>query len=141
MLKISTVLKTHFFQNHAISNFRGLQLTKRKLKQTSFSLNCFDKRFKMEDVLMPMRMAVKEQGDVVRKLKEEKSDVMTIKAAVQELKKRKKAMEDKELELQAASGPKFDRELFEKSCKQRFIYGASFDIYERVLEFDKMVWV
>jgi glycyl-tRNA synthetase len=31
--------------------------------------------------------------------------------------------------MQAASGPKFDRELFEKSCKQRFIYGASFDIY------------
>merc|ERR1712166_1250815 len=96
--------------------YRGLHLTKRKLTSSCIYSN---KRFKMEDVLMPMRMAVKEQGDVVRKLKEDKSDVMTIKAAVQELKRRKKAMEDKELEMQAASGPKFDRELFDKSCKQR----------------------
>ncbi len=84
-----------------------------------------------QDVLMPLRMAVKEQGDEVRKLKEAKSDQMTIKAAVQELKKRKNALQDKELEMQAASGPKFDRDLFEKSCKQRFIYGASFDMYRK----------
>ena len=109
------------------SIFRGLHLT----RNINYSISSLKMGDADQDVLMPLRMAVKEQGDEVRKLKEQKADQMTIKAAVQELKKRKNALQDKELEIQAASGPKFDRELFEKSCKQRFIYVASFDMYRK----------
>ena len=56
-----------------------------------------------DDVLLPLRMAVKAQGDVVRQLKADKADAMSIKAAVQELKKRKGALEQKELEMNKSS--------------------------------------
>ena len=49
--------------------------------------------------LAPLRAMVKEQGDLVRKLKENKAPELDVKAAVVELKQRKKTLEDKELAL------------------------------------------
>ena len=80
-----------------------------------------------EEILMPLRLAVKEKGDIVRQLKADKADQMTIKAAVQELKKCKDALTAKELDL--APKTNFDRELFENSCKRRFFYGPAFELY------------
>ena len=52
-----------------------------------------------EAILAPMRALVKEQGDTVRDLKATGKPELQIKKAVAELKVRKKALEDKELEL------------------------------------------
>ena len=53
----------------------------------------------VEALLAPMRAMVKEQGDLVRKLKAEKANDMDVKKAVVELKALKKTLEDKELSL------------------------------------------
>lgn len=53
----------------------------------------------VEALLAPMRALVKEQGDLVRKLKAEKANDMDVKKAVVELKALKKNLEDKELAL------------------------------------------
>ncbi|XP_072027230.1 glycine--tRNA ligase-like [Amphiura filiformis] len=81
----------------------------------------------IEEVLAPLRARVKEQGDLVRKLKEEKADEIDIKKAVVELKARKKALEDKEVAL--TSGGKFDRVKMEDTLKRRFFYDQSFALY------------
>ena len=52
-----------------------------------------------EALLAPLRAAVKEQGDIVKKLKADKAPELDVKKAVAELKTRKKVLEDKELEL------------------------------------------
>ncbi|XP_033639760.1 glycine--tRNA ligase-like [Asterias rubens] len=81
----------------------------------------------VDEVLAPLRAAVKEQGDLVRKLKEEKADVNEVKKAVVVLKARKKALEDKELAL--APKDDFDRIKMEDTLKRRFFYDQSFAIY------------
>eukprot|EP00794_Sanderia_malayensis_P003055 gene3055-3518_t len=61
-----------------------------------------------QDVLASFRKSVKEQGDLVRKLKATGAPILEVDVAVRELKARKKLLETKELEL---DGPaeKFDR--------------------------------
>jgi len=81
-----------------------------------------------EKLLAPLRASVKEQGDLVRKLKEEKAVEIEVKKAVAELKTRKKALEDRELELRPAQA-KFDRSKMEDTLKRRFFYDQSFAIY------------
>jgi len=81
-----------------------------------------------EKLLAPLRAAVKEQGDLVRKLKEEKAVEIEVKKAVAELKARKKTLEDRELELRPAQA-KFDRSKMEDTLKRRFFYDQSFAIY------------
>lgn len=83
---------------------------------------------KIEEVLAPFRAAVKEQGDLVRKLKEEKAPEIDVKKAVAELKTRKKILEDKELSLTPAE-ELFDRAKMEDLIKRRFFYDQSFAIY------------
>lgn len=83
---------------------------------------------KVEEVLAPLRALVKEQGDLVRKLKEEEAPVIDIKKAVAELKTRKKVLEDKELSL-APTEELFDRAKMEDLIKRRFFYDQSFAIY------------
>lgn len=83
---------------------------------------------KIEEVLAPLRAAVKEQGDLVRKLKEEKAPEIDVKKAVAELKTRKKVLEDKELSLTPAE-ELFDRAKMEDLIKRRFFYDQSFAIY------------
>ena len=50
-----------------------------------------------EAVLAPLRLAVKEQGDLVRQLKADGKPEIEVKKAVAELKTRKKVLEDKEV--------------------------------------------
>ncbi|XP_023327559.1 glycine--tRNA ligase isoform X2 [Eurytemora carolleeae] len=81
-----------------------------------------------EKLLAPLREAVKEQGDIVRQLKENKAPELEVKKAVAELKTRKKVLEDKELALRPEIG-KFDRSKMEDTLKRRFFYDQSFAIY------------
>ncbi|XP_022820643.1 glycine--tRNA ligase [Spodoptera litura] len=83
---------------------------------------------KIEEILAPLRASVKEQGDLVRKLKQEKAPEIDIKKAVAELKARKKVLEDKELSL-APAEELFDRAKMEDLIKRRFFYDQSFAIY------------
>lgn len=83
---------------------------------------------KIEEALAPLREAVKEQGDLVRKLKSEGAPEIDVKKAVNELKARKKILEDKELSL-APSVASFDRARMEDLLKRRFFYDQSFAIY------------
>lgn len=82
----------------------------------------------METVLAPLRVRVQEQGDLVRRLKEQGRPKLELQAAVAELKARKKALEQQE----AALSPKeevFDRNGLEDLLKRRFFYTPSFAIY------------
>lgn len=83
---------------------------------------------KIEEILAPLRASVKQQGDIVRKLKEEKAPEIDVKKAVAELKTRKKVLEDKELSL-TPSEELFDRSKMEDLIKRRFFYDQSFAIY------------
>merc|ERR1719278_171608 len=81
-----------------------------------------------EAILAPLRVAVKEQGDLVRQLKTDKAPENDVKKAVVELKARKKVLEDKELSLRPVQA-KFDRTKMEDTLKRRFFYDQSFAIY------------
>merc|ERR1719189_3327949 len=81
-----------------------------------------------EALLTPLRTAVKEQGDLVRQLKDNGGVELTIKKAVAELKARKKALEEKKLDLRPMEKP-FDRAKMEDLLKRRFFYDQSFAIY------------
>ncbi|XP_046846624.1 glycine--tRNA ligase-like [Xenia sp. Carnegie-2017] len=81
-----------------------------------------------EEIIDQLRASVKEQGDLVRKLKEENADNIQIQQAVRELKQRKKLLEDKELSLDTRFS-KFDRPKFEDFLKRRFFFASAFEIY------------
>jgi len=81
-----------------------------------------------EKLLAPLRESVKEQGDLVRKLKADKAPEIEVKRAVAELKSRKKTLEEKELALMPVQ-TKFDRSKMEDTLKRRFFYDQSFAIY------------
>ncbi|KAL3832079.1 hypothetical protein ACJMK2_023757 [Sinanodonta woodiana] len=81
----------------------------------------------IEAQLAPLRQAVKEQGNVIRQLKEDKAPDIDIQRAVAELKHRKNALETKEFELSPKDD--FDRGKLEDLLKQRFFYDQSFAIY------------
>ena len=78
--------------------------------------------------LEPLRASVKEQGDLVRSLKENGAPELDIKKAVNELKARKKILEDKELAL-VPKDAAFERIKLEDLLKRRFFYDISFSIY------------
>lgn len=100
----------------------------------------------IEEALAPLRANVKEQvsvrfkrskcaeasvpfqGDLVRKLKAEGAPDLDVKAAVAQLKLRKKLLEERELSL-AAKVETFDRAKMEDLLKRRFFYDQSFAIY------------
>ena len=81
-----------------------------------------------EAILAPLRLSVKEQGDLVRQMKADKAPELDVKKAVAELKSRKKVLEDKELSLRPVEH-KFDRSKMEDLLKRRFFYDQSFAIY------------
>ncbi|KAK6621183.1 hypothetical protein RUM43_011489 [Polyplax serrata] len=83
---------------------------------------------KSEEILVPFRLSVKEQGDLVRNLKAQNAPEIDIQKAVAELKARKKLLEEKELELTPISLT-FDRNKMEDLLKRRFFYDQSFAIY------------
>merc|ERR1719495_2499207 len=81
-----------------------------------------------EALLTPLRLAVKEQGDLVRNLKAQGAPDIDVKKAVAELKTRKKVLEEKEISLRPVQA-KFDRTKMEDTLKRRFFYDQSFAIY------------
>jgi len=81
-----------------------------------------------EALLAPLRLAVKQQGDVVRQLKSDGKPELEVKKAVAELKSRKKVLEDKEVTLRPVQAT-FDRTKMEDTLKRRFFYDQSFAIY------------
>ncbi|XP_012288740.1 glycine--tRNA ligase [Orussus abietinus] len=83
---------------------------------------------KIEEELAPLRASVKEQGDLVRKLKADGAPELDVKKAVAELKVRKKVLEEKELSLVPDSAT-FDRSRMEDLLKRRFFFDQSFAIY------------
>jgi len=82
----------------------------------------------IENELAPLRALVKEQGDLVRQLKQNGAPEFDVKKAVTDLKARKKVLEDRELELTVPANS-FDRSKMEDLLKQRFFYDQSFAIY------------
>ncbi|XP_052452383.1 glycine--tRNA ligase [Carassius gibelio] len=82
----------------------------------------------IEEVLAPLRLAVKEQGDLVRKLKTENAPEVDVNKAVAELKARKRILEAKELALQPKDDI-VDRTKMEDTLKRRFFYDQAFAIY------------
>ncbi|XP_042366547.1 glycine--tRNA ligase [Plectropomus leopardus] len=82
----------------------------------------------MEEVLAPLREAVREQGDLVHQLKEKGATEQELSRAVTELKARKKTLEAKELALQPKDDT-VDRVKMEDTLKRRFFYDQSFAIY------------
>ncbi|PFX20012.1 Glycine--tRNA ligase [Stylophora pistillata] len=79
-------------------------------------------------ILENLRKSLKEQGDLVRKLKAENAPVPDLEVAIKELKVRKKAFETKEKEM-APKQEKFDRSKLEDLLKRRFFFVPSFEIY------------
>lgn len=106
----------------------GSKKSHRKIKITNPIRETIMADPKIEEVLAPLRALVKEQGDLVRKLKEEKAPELDVKKAVAELKARKKVLEDKELSL-APTDELFDRSKMEDLIKRRFFFDQSFAIY------------
>ncbi|XP_074478350.1 glycine--tRNA ligase [Sebastes fasciatus] len=82
----------------------------------------------MEEVLAPLREAVREQGDLVHQLKEKSATEQEVSRAVAELKARKKILEAKELALQPKDET-VDRVKMEDTLKRRFFYDQAFAIY------------
>lgn len=82
----------------------------------------------IEQILAPLREAVKKQGVVVRSLKESNASDIEVKKAVGELKALKKQLDDKELALQPPSET-FNRSKFADLMIRRFFYDQSFSIY------------
>lgn len=78
--------------------------------------------------LEPLRKAVKDQGDLVRSLKESGAPEVDITNAVRELKALKKKLEDEEIALRPKD-PVFERTKLEDLLKRRFFYDNSFAIY------------
>ncbi|XP_053198842.1 glycine--tRNA ligase-like [Scomber japonicus] len=82
----------------------------------------------MEEVLAPLREAVREQGELVHRLKEQGASESELSKAVGELKARKKILETKELALQPKEDT-VDRVKLEDTLKRRFFYDQAFAIY------------
>ncbi|CAL8312768.1 unnamed protein product [Merluccius merluccius] len=82
----------------------------------------------MEEVLAPLREAVRQQGELLRQLKERRAADQEVSRAVAELKARKRILEAKELSLQPR-GDTVDRVKMEDTLKRRFFYDQAFSIY------------
>ncbi|CAJ1082109.1 Glycyl-tRNA synthetase [Xyrichtys novacula] len=82
----------------------------------------------IEEILAPLRLAVKEQGDLVRQMKQDGAPDVDVTKAVAELKARKRTLEARELSLQPKDDI-VDRTKMEDTLKRRFFYDQAFAIY------------
>lgn len=82
----------------------------------------------LEQILGPLRHDVKEQGDLVRALKDKNAPKADIEAAVRVLKDKKRILETKEASL-VPKDSFIDRTRLEDVLKRRFFYDLSFSIY------------
>merc|ERR1719209_2225705 len=101
----------------------------RKIVEVPFSMAL---SAESEALLAPLRLAVKEQGDLVRQLKADGKPEIEVKKVVAELKSRKKVLEEKEVSLRPSQA-KFDRTKMEDTLKRRFFYDQSFTINGEIL--------
>jgi glycyl-tRNA synthetase len=120
------IISRSFCTSSFVAQKWGTKKQHRNVKLQSYFDSMADP--KMEEILAPLRASVKEQGDLVRKLKAEGAPVLDVKKAVTELNARKKLLEDKELSL-ASHVTTFDRAKMEDLLKRRFFYDQSFAIY------------
>ncbi|XP_061876680.1 glycine--tRNA ligase-like [Entelurus aequoreus] len=82
----------------------------------------------MEEVLAPLRRCVREQGDLVARMKEQGVPELELNNALAELKARKKTLEAKELALKPKDDI-VDKVKMEDTLKRRFFYDQAFAIY------------
>jgi glycyl-tRNA synthetase len=82
----------------------------------------------IEELLKPLRLAVAEQGEIVKNLKTANANDIDVARAVSELKARKNALDNKIEELQPKED-KIDRGKLEDLLKRRFFFDQSFAIY------------
>ncbi|KAF0028066.1 hypothetical protein F2P81_019153 [Scophthalmus maximus] len=104
------------------------QTLKQKRSRAAFFFLSNVQRIKMEQVLAPLREAVRAQGDLVHQLKAKGAPEQEVSKAVAELKARKKTLEAKELALQPKDEV-VDRARMEDTLKRRFFYDQAFAIY------------
>ncbi|WKY00581.1 hypothetical protein Q1695_014983 [Nippostrongylus brasiliensis] len=110
---------------------RKTSIAPRFTKQAKLKLSEYLKNMatpEIEAQLAPLRIAVKEYGDLIRDLKANGAPKIDIDKAVIELKARKKKLEDTEVAL-APKEASFDRLKLEDLLKRRFFYDQSFSIY------------
>ncbi|XP_066921530.1 glycine--tRNA ligase-like [Clytia hemisphaerica] len=134
--KVFRVIENHFVRfpskRHSTASADHLQVFKR-YKGNYFSTRSSSLLEKMTDIaeleqqVKNCRISVKEQGDLVKKLKGEKALTADIDIAVKELKARKRVLEQKELQLDPPDN--FDRGKCEDLLKRRFFYAPAFEIY------------
>ncbi|XP_061777263.1 glycine--tRNA ligase-like [Nerophis ophidion] len=82
----------------------------------------------MEEALAPLRRSVREQGDLVARMKERGVPELELNNALAELKARKKTLEAKELALKPKDDI-VDKVKMEDTLKRRFFYDQAFAIY------------
>jgi len=102
-------------------------ITHHRTPRPRFSTSTNIKMANLQQEVTAARAAVKEQGDLVKKLKAEKGLQNDIDLAVKELKARKRILDQKELQLNPPE--KFDRGKCEDLLKRRFFYAPSFEVY------------
>ena len=125
----SKIQRTTWCQRHQLSSSRGpVKFSKKGQKLVNIPVTEMALSAESEAILAPLRLAVKEQGVLVRSLKAEGATDIDVKKAVAELKSRKKVLEDKEVSLRPVQA-KFDRTKMEDTLKRRFFYDQSFAIY------------
>ena len=126
---VASTASRHQLISRFSSNSRGpVKFSKKGQKLVNIPVTEMALSAESEAILAPLRLAVKEQGDLVRSLKAEGATDIDVKKAVAELKSRKKVMEDKEVSLRPVQA-KFDRTKMEDTLKRRFFYDQSFAIY------------
>lgn len=109
-----------------IASLRGA--TQRKVYIHNYLSNLMKMNPAIEQVLGPLRRDVKEQGDLVRSLKENNAPKNDVDAAVRLLKEKKKILEAKEASL-VPKDSFVDKTRLEDVLKRRFFYDLSFSIY------------
>lgn len=109
-----------------VAELRGATI--KKVYIHNYLTNLMKMNPEIDQILNPLRQEVKEQGDLVRKLKENNAPKVDIDAAVRLLKDKKKALESKESSL-VPKESFVDRSRLEDVLKQRFFFDLSFSIY------------
>ena len=129
VLDASSTASRYQLRSGVSNNSRGpVKFSKKGKKLVDIPVTEMALSAEAEATLAPLRLAVKEQGDLVRSLKAEGATDIDVKKAVAELKSRKKVLEDKEVSLRPVQA-KFDRTKMEDTLKRRFFYDQSFAIY------------
>lgn len=113
-------------RDQRVASLRGA--ANRKVYIHNYLTNLMKMDPQIEQILAPLRKEVKEQGDLVRSLKDNNAPKNDIDAAVRVLKDKKKILETKEASL-VPKDSFVDKTRLEDLLKRRFFYDLSFSIY------------